>query len=90
MGWKTVMKQQKLVEKMTIEEKANATARIYVDKLRDYKESQEVITIATNYDKRRFYHRGRTMEMYNQISERKEVKKQARKKKADAEKMESI
>lgn len=75
---------------MTIEEKENATARIYVDKLRDYKESQEVITIATNYDKRRFYHRGRTMEMYNQISERKEVKKQARKKKADAEKMESI
>lgn len=75
---------------MTIEEKANATARIYVDKLRDYKESQEVITIATNYDKRRFYHRGRTMEMYNQISERKEIKKQARKKKAEAEKMESI
>ena len=75
---------------ITIEEKANATARIYVDKLRDYKESQEVITIATNYDKRRFYHRGRTMEMYNQISERKEVKKQARKKKAEAEKMESI
>lgn len=75
---------------MTIEEKENATARIYVDKLRDYKESQEVITIATNYDKRRFYHRGRTMEMYNQISERKEIKKQARKKKAEAEKMESI
>lgn len=75
---------------MTIEEKANATARIYVDKLRDYKESQEVITIATNYDKRRFYHRGRTMEMYNQISERKEIKKQARKKKTEADKMESI
>lgn len=75
---------------MTIEEKANATARIYVDKLRDYKESQEVITIATNYDKRRFYHRGRTMEMYNQISERKEIKKQARKKKMEEDKMESI
>lgn len=75
---------------MTIEEKANATARIYVDKLRDYKESQEVITIATNYDKRRFYHRGRTMEMYNQVSERKEEKKQARRKKAQADKMESI
>lgn len=75
---------------MTIEEKANATARIYVDKLRDYKESQEVITIATNYDKRRFYHRGRTMEMYNQVSERKEEKKQARRKKTEADKMESI
>lgn len=75
---------------MTIEEKANATARIYADKLRDYKESQEVITIATNYDKRRFYHRGRTMEMYNQVSERKEEKKQARRKKAQADKMESI
>lgn len=75
---------------MTIEEKANATARIYVDKLRDYKESQEVITIATNYDKRRFYHRGRTMEMYNQVSERKEEKKQARRKKAQADKTESI
>lgn len=75
---------------MTIEEKANATARIYVDKLRDYKESQEVIAIATNYDKRRFYHRGRTMEMYNQISERKEIKKQARKKKVEEDKMESI
>lgn len=75
---------------MTIEEKANATARIYVDKLRDYKESQEVITIATNYDKRRFYHRGRTMEMYNQVSERKEEKKQTRRKKAQADKMESI
>lgn len=75
---------------MTIEEKANATARIYVDKLRDYKESQEVIAIATNYDKRRFYHRGRTMEMYNQVSERKEEKKQARRKKAQADKMESI
>ena len=75
---------------MTIEEKANATARIYVDKLRDYKESQEVITIATNYDKRRFYHRGRTMGMYNQVSERKEEKKQARRKKVQADKMESI
>lgn len=75
---------------MTIEEKANATARIYVDKLRDYKESQEVIAIATNYDKRRFYHRGRTMEMYNQVSERKEEKKQARRKKVQADKMESI
>lgn len=75
---------------MTIEEKANATARIYVDKLRDYKESQEVITIATNYGKRRFYHRGRTMEMYNQVSERKEEKKQARRKKVQADKMESI
>ena len=75
---------------MTIEEKANATTRIYVDKLRDYKESQEVITIATNYDKRRFYHRGRTMEMYNQVSERKEEKKQARRKKVQADKMESI
>jgi replicative DNA helicase len=75
---------------MTIEEKANATARIYVDKLRDYKESQEVITIATNYDKRRFYHRGRTMEMYNQVSERKEEKKQARRKKVQVDKMESI
>lgn len=75
---------------VTIEEKANATARIYVDKLRDYKESQEVITIATNYDKRRFYHRGRTMEMYNQVSERKEEKKQARRKKVQADKMESI
>lgn len=75
---------------MTIEEKANATVRIYVDKLRDYKESQEVITIATNYDKRRFYHRGRTMEMYNQVSERKEEKKQARRKKAQEDKMESI
>lgn len=75
---------------MTIEEKENATARIYVDKLRDYKESQKVITIATNYDKRRFYHRGRTMEMYNQVSERKEEKKQARRKKVQADKMESI
>ena len=75
---------------MTIEEKSNGTARIYVDKLRDYKESQEVITIATNYDKRRFYHRGRTMEMYNQISERKEAKKATRKKKSDEQKMESI
>lgn len=75
---------------MTIEEKSNGTARIYVDKLRDYKESQEVITIATNYDKRRFYHRGRTMEMYNQISERKEAKKTARKKKSDEQKIESV
>ena len=75
---------------MTIEEKSNGTARIYVDKLRDYKESQEVITIATNYDKRRFYHRGRTMEMYNQISERKEAKKTARKKKSDEQKTETI
>lgn len=75
---------------MTIEEKANATARIYVDKLRDYKESQEVITIATNYDKRRFYHRGRTMEMYNQISERKEAKRARRKKESDEQKTETI
>lgn len=75
---------------MTIEEKSNGTARIYVDKLRDYKESQEVITIATNYDKRRFYHRGRTMEMYNQISERKEAKKATRKKKSDEQKTETI
>ena len=30
------------------------------------------------------------MEMYNQISERKEIKKQARKKKTEADKMESI
>lgn len=75
---------------MTIEEKGESTARIYIDKLRDYKESQEVVRIATNYDKRRFYHRGRTMELYNQITERKEEKKARRKKKEDESKLESI
>ena len=45
-------------------EKKEDRLRIYVDKFRDYRDSQTIFTIATDYDRGRFYHRGKTMELY--------------------------
>lgn len=50
---------------MTTEEKKTDTMRIYNDKVRDFKESQEVIPIATDYDHGRFYDRVRTNQLFN-------------------------
>ena len=50
---------------MTMEEKKTDTMRIYNDKVRDFKESQEVIPIATDYDHGRFYDRVRTNQLFN-------------------------
>lgn len=49
----------------TREEKRQELMRIYIDKLRDYKESHEILPIATNYDKGRFYSRSRTIDLFN-------------------------
>lgn len=49
---------------MTVLEKKEKRMRIFVDKLRDYKDSQMVFTMASDFDRGRFYHRGRTMELY--------------------------
>lgn len=55
---------------MTMLEKKEKRMRIYIDKLRDYRDSQIVFTIATDYDRGRIYHRGRTMDLYyNKVSE---------------------
>lgn len=69
-GDKTLVKPYSFVFtiNMTIEEKNEERCRIYVDKLRDYKGSCQVFTIATNYDRGRFYHRKKTMELYNDTS----------------------
>jgi KaiC/GvpD/RAD55 family RecA-like ATPase len=48
----------------TILEKKEDRLRVYIDKFRDYRDSQTVFTVATDYDRGRFYHRGRTMELY--------------------------
>ena len=50
---------------MTMEEKKTDVMRIYNDKIRDFKESQEVIPIATDYDHGRFYDRARTNQLFN-------------------------
>ena len=39
--------------------------RVYIDKLRDYKEAQITIPIATDYDRGRFYDKLRTLELFN-------------------------
>ena len=59
----------------TREEKNNRTMRIYIDKLRDFKESQLTFPIATNYDKGRFYDRPRTIELFSKEDEVKFNKK---------------
>lgn len=54
----------------TREEKNNCTMRIYIDKLRDFKESQLTFPIATNYDKGRFYDKSRTIQLFSNEDER--------------------
>ena len=44
--------------------------RIYIDKLRDFKESQLTFPIATNYDKGRFYDKSRTIQLFSNEDER--------------------
>lgn len=46
---------------MTIEEKQKKLARIFFDKTRDVKNNNEVVYIATNYEKGRFYDRAKSM-----------------------------
>lgn len=53
---------------VTMQEKEEKRMRIYVDKFRDYKGSNVVIPIATDYDRGRFYDRERTMELYKNTS----------------------
>lgn len=38
--------------------------RIFIDKLRDYKNPVPIVSIATAFDKGRFYHRGNTQKLY--------------------------
>lgn len=52
-----------------MQEKKDEKCRIFVDKLRDYKSSQEIFSIATDYGRGRFYNRKRTMALYNDSSE---------------------
>lgn len=54
---------------ITMQEKKDEKCRIFVDKLRDYKSSQEIFSIATDYGRGRFYNRKRTMALYNDSSE---------------------
>lgn len=49
---------------ITIQEKKENKARIYVDKLRDYTNNGEIIPIITDFSRGRFYNRKKTMEMY--------------------------
>lgn len=65
-GDKTLVKPYSFVLtiNMTIDEKEKNICRIYVDKLRDYKGSCQVFTIATNYDQGCFYSRNKTMSLY--------------------------
>lgn len=49
---------------MTVYEKKEGKIRIYIDKLRDYRDSQMVFPIATDFNRGRFYHRGKTMQLY--------------------------
>ena len=59
----------------TIEESKNKEMRIFVDKIRDYKGTQEVFKIVTDYDKARFCNMRETRELYgNQSSVRKSKK----------------
>lgn len=53
---------------ITMQEKKEGKCRIYVDKLRDYKDAQQTFSIATDYDRGRFYHKGRTVALYSQLS----------------------
>lgn len=46
---------------ITMNEKNIERCRIYIDKLRDYKDTQQVFTIATDYDRGRFYSRSKTL-----------------------------
>lgn len=62
---------------VTILEKKEKRMRIYIDKLRDYRDAQLVFTIATDFDRGRAYHRGRTMELYyNKVQEAAPVEKE--------------
>lgn len=64
---------------VTVLEKKEKRMRIYVDKLRDYRDSQMVFTIATDFDRGRAYHRGKTMELYyDKVSEGKVEEKKER------------
>lgn len=49
---------------MTVLEKKEKRMRIFIDKLRDYKDSQLIFTIATEYDKGKFYNRKKTIATY--------------------------
>lgn len=65
-GDKTLVKPYSFVftVNMTIQEKENGTCRIYIDKLRDYKESQKAFYMATDYDTGCFYDRKRTRQLF--------------------------
>lgn len=55
---------------VTMDEKKQNKLRVFIDKLRDYKNSQEVFTIATNYSKGKFYDKKQTMALYSSVLEK--------------------
>jgi replicative DNA helicase len=58
---------------MTMQEKKEKRMRIFIDKFRDYKDSQSVFTIASDYDHGKFYDRSRTMELYYSLTSKVEL-----------------
>jgi hypothetical protein len=49
---------------ITSEEKKLNQCRIFIDKLRDYKQASETFRIITDYNRGRFYNKKRTLEVY--------------------------
>ena len=60
----------------TRKENKEKKMRIYVDKVRDYKGTQEIIPIITNYEKGRFYDKSETNRKFNNIPYQSSKKKQ--------------
>ena len=66
---------------VTTSEKKNDLARVYVDKLRDFRSEGEIIKIHTNFDKGKFYDRARSVLLEDEVST---LEKSSRRKKKDA------
>lgn len=64
---------------MTVQEKKEKKMRIFIDKLRDYKDSQMVFTIASDYDRGRFYDREKTMSLYYDLTSKIETPEKTQK-----------
>lgn len=60
----------------TREEKDENQMRVFIDKLRDHKDTNAIITIATDYDHGKFYHVRRTKELYDKIQLRTKQKEE--------------
>lgn len=64
---------------ITIREKELNRCRVFIDKLRDYKDSQQIFTIATDYDRGRFYSKSKTLSLNIEPTTPVEVKTKERK-----------